>query len=193
MILSFFSNLQLSLKIKIDNRTNYSFFTIRLFGGLIRLRFNFSLKSLDKRAVSVILRKTDSGYERHTEIDDIFQLISKAYKKYSKHGQQLKRLVSKATIHHSSLNMTVGVGDAAQTALLSGAMLTILTFMNVHMKNTLRLEESQIKLTPFFGGMKFAMSLDCIIDIKLGHIIITGIRMLTQSIKGGEISGRTSY
>lgn len=193
IIASLFSNLQLKAKIKIDNKTNYSFFIIRLFGGLIRLRFNFTLASLERGAISIILRKTNSDLEHHAKIEDIFHYMVNSYKRYIKYADQFRKLVSKTTIQNLNLDMTIGLDDAAQTALLSGSILTLFNSFRGYVKSKFNLKDSKIRLLPYFEGAEFDMVLDCIINVKLGHIIITGIRMLIQSIKGGEISGRTSY
>ena len=60
------------------------------------------------------------------------------------------------------------------------------------MKSNLKVINSDIILIPYYEGKKFNMELNCIINVKLGYIIITKIRMLMYNLKGGEISGRTS-
>ena len=193
LVFFLFSTLQLEAKIKLNNKTNYSFFIVHLFGGLIRLRFNFTLALLSRGAISLILRKTDSDLEHQATIEDVVRLMMKNYKTYVKYANQIRYLISKTTIQNFSIDMEIGLGDAAQTALISSSILTVFFSLKGHMKNKFKLKDSQIKLLPNFEGAKFDMVLDCIIDVKLGHIIITGIRMLIHSIKGGEISGRTSY
>ena len=55
------------------------------------------------------------------------------------------------------------------------------------------LNNIKIRLVPYFNETKLDLVLGYIINIRLGHIIVTGIRMLLHSIKGGDNIGRTSY
>jgi hypothetical protein len=91
-----------------------------------------------------------------------------------------------------NLYMLIGLNNAAQTALVSGLTLTLFTSLSGFLKSNWSVNDSGIILVPYYKGRKFNMELNCIINIKLGYIIITKIRMLIYNIKGGEISGRTS-
>lgn len=192
MTIALFSNLQLEIRIKFDNEDNYSSFIVRLFRGLvIRHRFNFSLNVSENDPVSLILRKTGSNLERQAMIGDIVLFLSNYYKANIRHIEQIKYLISKITIEKIYLDMIIGLHNAAQTALVSGAALTLFTALSGYLKSNLRMKDNRIKLTPYFDGEKFYMELNCIINVKLGYIIITKIRMIMHNIKGGEISGRT--
>ena len=191
---SLFSNLQFEIDIKFDNKENYASFIVRLFRGLvIRHRFNFTLSVPDKKdAASLIIRKTNAKLERRAMIGDIVQFLNNYYTANIKYVAQIRYLISKITIKKIYLHMTIGLNNAAQTALVSGLTLTLFTSLNGFLKSNLKVINSDIILIPYYEGKKFNMELNCIINVKLGYIIITKIRMLMYNLKGGEISGRTS-
>lgn len=188
IIISFLSNLQLEVKVEVDNKINYSYFILRFFWGLICIRFNYTLTSLEKGVISLVSRKTDSNIEKHATIEDILRFFLKKHKTYLMYEDEFGHIISRTTIQNLDADIIIGLGDAAQTALLSGSIMAGFGYL----KKRFGLKASRIKVSPYFNEVKFEMVLDCIFNVKLGHIIIIGIRMLLHGIKGGEISGRTS-
>ena len=195
MAVSLFSNLQFEIRVKFDNKDNHAYFIVRLLRSLvIRHRFNFTLSLHEKEnAPSLIIKKTNSNLERRAMIEDIVHFITSYYKANIKYADQIKYLISKIRIDNMNLYMLIGLNNAAQTALVSGLTLTLFTSLSGFLKSNWSVNDSGIILVPYYKGRKFNMELNCIINIKLGYIIITKIRMLIYNIKGGEISGRTSY
>lgn len=193
LLIVIFINFELDIKIRVQNKKNNIFLIIRLFKGLIRIRFNLSLEALEKGALHLIIRKTDSDFEHSLKLEEIFDMFKRSRIKYTKFSGHLKYLASKINIQNLNVDMKFGLRDAAQTALVYGSTITILSSIKAYLLNKFGLKNFSIKLIPYFNDTKLDLTLGCIINIRLGHIIITGIRMLLHSIKGGDIDGRTSY
>jgi hypothetical protein len=102
-------------------------------------------------------------------------------------------LASKTDIQNLSLNINIGLGDAALTALAYGSIISVYYPLRDYFIKRFKLKSSRLELFPHFNDRRFDVVLNCIFYIKLGHIIIVGFKMLIHSIKGGETSGRTSY
>jgi len=188
-----FINFELDIKIRIQNKSNYVSLVLRLLRGLIRIRFNLSLEALEKGAFYLIIRKMDSDFEHSFRMEEIFDMFKRNRTKYTKFSQHIKYLASKINIQCLNLDMKFGLHDAAQTALVYGSAITILSSIKGYLLSKFGLNNIKIRLVPYFNETKLDLVLGCIINIRLGHIIITGIRMLLHSIKGGDNIGRTSY
>ncbi|NLI59913.1 MAG: DUF2953 domain-containing protein [Clostridiales bacterium] len=187
-----FSGIQMEIKIEINNASNYCLLIIRLLWGLVPIRFNFSLATLGKGAFSLLLRKT-SDFDRYASMEEILSSIIKHRQKNIKNTRNFINLVSKTTINEFNFDLQIGLEDAAQTAIVYGLIISVFSSLKGNLIEKFGLQRRKICIRPYFEGNRFDMFLDCIINIKLGHIIITGIKMLIDGIKGGEISGRTSY
>lgn len=92
-------------------------------------------------------------------------------------------MLSKIKFRNFSVLTRVGVGDAAATALITGGFFTIFSLIINHLENRYDLQKKKIVILPFFQGSVFDIDLDCIIDFKMGHIIITGLRILMKKLK----------
>jgi len=178
-----FINFELDIKIKIQNKSNYVFFILKLFRGLIPIRFKLSLEALEKGTFYLIMRKMDSDFERSFKLDEIFDMLKRNRAKYTKFSGHFKYLASKINIKYLNLDLKLGLQDAAVTAIVYGFTITIFSSIKSYLFNEYGLENISIKIIPYFNETKLDLVLGCIINIRLGHIIITGIRMLLHSIK----------
>lgn len=101
---------------------------------------------------------------------------------FLKNGLHYKKafayLISKTKVRSLRFNLTFGVGDAALTGMLVGfswiILGSILSLLFAYVNTT----AERITVNPSFDKTTFRLELGCIIHVKLGHIIITGIRML---------------
>lgn len=193
MVISCLLPLHLEVEVKINHKKNYSFFIIRLFRGLIRFKLNFSFASLQEGAISLVLDKAHPHFGHHAKIEEILISLLKKNKTYIKYADGLNHLASKTDIQNLSLNINIGLGDAALTALAYGSIISVYYPLRDYFIKRFKLKSSRLELFPHFNDRRFDVVLNCIFYIKLGHIIIVGFKMLIHSIKGGETSGRTSY
>lgn len=184
---------QVETKIIIKNRKNFSFCILRFFRGLLRLRFNLSLGSKTKGPLALVLRKTDSSLETETDAEQAMRLISFMMRQYRKHQIAIAYFNRKIIMSNFSVHSRVGVGDAAATALMTGAFYAVFQGIAQHLTLRYALKNSSMLIRPYFEGSVFDLDLNCIIHIKFGHIMITGFKMLKQNIKGGENNARTSH
>ena len=183
---------QLEFKIIIKNGRNFSFIIIRVLRGLLKLRFNISIKPDDKRFLSLKLRKTDSSLETDTSVEYAVKIVKRIFKGLSLYKRHLKYLLKRISFSNFSVRTRVGIGDASGTALVIGGFFAVFAFVTQYLVHHYRLEKHKLVVLPCFEGAVFDMDLDCIIDLKIGHIIIAGFKMALQKIKGGENGGTSN-
>jgi len=86
----------------------------------------------------------------------------------------------------------LGLEDAALTAIGTGFLWNIKNkvYKNLRKNVRLRAEPPYFLVKPIFGKMCVNTNFKCIFDIRLGHIIITGIKLfillVAFAIKGGD-------
>ncbi|MCL4439952.1 MAG: DUF2953 domain-containing protein [Firmicutes bacterium] len=93
--------------------------------------------------------------------------------------------------------VSIGTPDAAATGMLSGLAWGLMgnltaTFYRKIAPNGIRPE---LLVEPNFKKEGFSTSLDCIFKIRIGNIMITGIRIMKKKVnrRGVNILGRTSH
>jgi len=183
MITILLIELEIEVKILLKNGVNYSFIVLRLFRGILRFRINLTLRKAREGFYSLILRKTDSKLDKETSLEEVFKLIKKNYKKLLNQGGIGKYLLSKTRISNLSLNLELGTGDAAQTAIISGAIAFTFSSIQSYIINRYSLSTQALRVFPYFNRRVFNMDLDCIIHLRIGHIIIAGIKIIGRKIK----------
>lgn len=188
-LLSSLLKVQLEIKVIIKNSKNYSYIIVRLLNGKLRIRVNMSVKPGKNGLFSVTVRKTDSAMENETNFVESMEMFMRMSQMYKKYREQTNYLKSKLKIENFSIYSRVGTGDAAATAIAYGGFFTVFSVIARHLKNRYSLQKQKIVILPFFQGSVFDLDLDCIINFKLGHIMITGMKMLLKNIKGGETNG----
>ncbi|WZL74926.1 DUF2953 domain-containing protein [Clostridiaceae bacterium 35-E11] len=86
-----------------------------------------------------------------------------------------------------------GVGDAAATGILSGVFWMMKSYIITLIKNNTKCSHISLDIEPHFNKEIFKTSLDCIISIKIGYIIIAAIQFgYTFLRKGGRNHGQSS-
>lgn len=178
------AELEIEIKIVLKNGVNYSFIVLKLFRGILRFRLNLNLDGSKEGFYSFILRKLDSKLDNKTSLEEVFKLVKKNYKKLPGQADTAKYILSKTRVSNLSLNLELGTGDAAQTAIISGAIAFIFSALQSYIRTRYSLGPQALRVLPYFNHRVFNMDLDCIIHLRIGHIIIAGTRIIGSKIKG---------
>jgi len=183
LILMLCLKIQVEIKIIIKNGKNYSFIIMRIFRGLLRLRFNLSLIPSGISSVKFTIRKTDSKMEKQSSVKDISRILMRSFDIYKNYNDQLRYMKSKMKVYNLSLQANIGTGDAAATALICGGTFAFFYTFAYFLKEKYNLQNQQIVVVPNFQRPYMDLDLDCIINFKLGHIIIAGMKVLTSKLE----------
>lgn len=94
-------------------------------------------------------------------------------------------------------NISIGTRDAAVTAILTGLIWIITGNITsaFYQKIAADWHKPELKVSPNFKKEVFSTSLNCIFKIRVGNIMVTGIKILKKKVTrlGGNKDGRTSY
>ncbi len=91
-----------------------------------------------------------------------------------------------------------GNGDAAQTGLICGLLWSVAGILECYVSRYIKHYRRRIRIKPCFNKKTFEINVNCIIHVKLVHIIVVLMRtyLIKHRIKqkskktvGGEISG----
>jgi len=174
--------IQVEIKIIIKNGRNYSFVIFRLL-RLLRIRINLSVEKDEKGQAAIFIRKTDSDVHKKTPIEQVFKRIKRMVRIHGKYKEQINYMKSKVKVNSFYVRFRYGTGDAASTALALGGLYAFFSALILYLKQSYKLQKQRLSILPYFQGPMLDLDLDCIINFKIGHIIITGLKMLMKKVK----------
>ena len=193
------------IKLKIDyKRINNSDIIILIIStafGIIKYRIELPfldfVKKMDNFAIRYRIR-FKSGMEIHDQLkikraenmSEFFSKLDGLIDYFDINKSTINYFLNKTYINNFSLDASLGFDDAYITGISCGVLYVVVINFLAFLKRYLNLQIQSIKFEPLFNKEVFDFKLNCIIDIKLGHIII-GIRKLIKTPRGSEISGAT--
>lgn len=127
-------------------------------------------KKKEKMSYSYVIKKID---EFRDFKDKYYVLIKKI----------ITYLRCRLIIKKIDLNVTIGTDNAHHTAVLIGLCWSAVGLILSFIHNNLNLVEKNIKISPCYMGKKLNVDLFCILNVKIGHIIIVGLISLFYIIK----------
>jgi hypothetical protein len=95
----------------------------------------------------------------------------------------LRYLKCRLQIKKLDFSATIGTDNAHQTAVLIGLCWSFAGLILSFIHNNLNLIEKNINIKPDYMGKKFKVDLFCILNVRIGHIIIVGLICLVYMIK----------
>lgn len=177
VIIILFSNIRLTLKINQSNAKLNGYVCIKLL-GLFKITKEFDEKTLRDR-------DKNSGRKKKNIIvkwlcgENIWEYYGKKDILFNSLLHMFKIVEDKVSIYNLELSADYCLNDAAATSISYGVLSGILgMFTSVIENKQVVKRKFSIKIMPHFCNNTFLnTSLLCIFNIKLGNIIITGIRI----------------
>lgn len=162
---------------------------IRTLYGLLKLKSEIPFLELIlkhgrpavKYKVELANRKRNKLIAQFTKLftlDDNSRLLAILRKEKYRLLSTLKYIAGKTTIRKLNLRLTLGTGDAAETGVLYGAAWIVIGSIMTLTGSLVKMRGIRIKVVPIFDQVLLRADLSCIIHIRLGHIINTGIRVI---------------
>ncbi|MBK5652833.1 MAG: DUF2953 domain-containing protein, partial [Rhizobium sp.] len=109
-----------------------------------------------------------------------FQYLISMYDIYIKNKSGLNHILdyfsSKISIKDVNINIEFGLIDAYITSITYGAVCSFLGIIISILDRQLNIQYSKIDIKPLFNDESFRLNFNCIITLKIGHIINTGIK-----------------
>ena len=94
-------------------------------------------------------------------------------------------------INNIIIKISFGFEDAFNTALFYGVLCTLIISILVMLKKKIKMDIKELDLRPAFAKEALKVEFGCIIEVRLGHIII-GIKKMRNIAKGSVTYG-TAY
>ena len=199
LLLIIFSKLTIHLNFYHHNDNDELDVVFRLWFGLIKYKINVPLIKIDDNSPSIVVKGNtsmgDSGESESTssvqqiDKDDIETKLSNA-KEIVQHVVNMQVIVSKfmkrIVIKHFEWHSLVGVGDAAHTGIITGALWALKGSVVGILSNFLRLKEMPVlSVTPHFQMAIIQTRITCIIQFRIGYAILAGLKLI-KFWKGGR-------
>ncbi|MPN20079.1 hypothetical protein SDC9_167456 [bioreactor metagenome] len=197
----FHSHLKLKISYKRIENNDIITLAASAFFGIIKykaeLPFLDFVKKMDNFAVRFRLRlksgkeiQDEIRFKRIESLDELLSSLDDMMSYYRLNKKAIKYLAKKAQIRDFCVYSAFGFDDAYITGVMYGILYTVIVNFLAFIKAHIDLYIKAIDLKPVFNKEVFHIMLNCIIDIKIGHII-TALRMFIKTSRGSEIDGTT--
>lgn len=156
------------LTLPVLNLTNF-----RLFSSKLKLRAGFKAPSSGRPVRE----------KKRLVIPDpltMYRLLSRYYRLGKKLWPALTYLAGRVELHYLEWHTLIGLSDAAYTGMAVGGLWSVkglvLSILYRICKKTKTRPE--VTVVPHFTGPAFGLLLHCIFTVRIGHIMVTVIRMV---------------
>ncbi|KAB7667988.1 DUF2953 domain-containing protein [Bacillus sp. B1-b2] len=189
----FISILKLTIYVRYYHKKDNDDLTIevRLFFGLIKIKKKIPLIKIDDDSPTIVVKdETEIGnaeepIQKDTKqfgAHDLINILSNT-KEVLQHVVNLHRIVkyflSKLTIKNMEWSTIVGLGDAAHTGMVTGAIWAgkggIIGIISQYMKLA---NMPKINIYPQFQGVASETLFTCMIQFRIGHAMMAGIKLV---------------
>jgi hypothetical protein len=198
-LLIIFSKLTIHLNFFHHNDNDELSVVFRLWFGLIKYKINVPLIKIDDNSPSIVLKgntsmgdssESESSNKAHqvdkdvieTQLSNAKELIQNVFNMQVIVSKFLKRVMIKRLEWHT----LVGVGDAAHTGIITGAIWSLKGGVVGLLSNFLRLKEMPVlSVTPHFQMAIIQTRITCIFQFRIGYAILAGLKLI-KFWKGGR-------
>ena len=181
---------------------------LRVLFGLIKYKIKVPEIKVDDDSPSIVVKsKTQMGDTTGEDTEaDVSQLtkqdfLSKLHKtkdilhKVFGLSVIVKKFLQKVTIKNFEWQTLMGVGDAAYTGMMTGALWAIKGGIIGLLSHYMRLKEMpQLTVTPHFQAAVIHTKLTCMFQFRIGYAILAGLKLI-RFWRGGKphLKSSTEY
>jgi hypothetical protein len=166
----------------------------RIWFGLIKYKINVPLIKIDNNSPSVVVKsnskmgssstKEKNSEQKVTQIEknDITTSLENAkellYRVVNLH-LIVRKFFKKVTLKQLEWHSIIGVGDAAHTGTITGAIWAIKGSIIGMLSQYIKLKEMpNLTVTPHFQLAIIHTRLSCIFQFRIGHAILAGLKLI---------------
>lgn len=181
--------------------------TFKAWFGLIRYKISVPLIKIDKDSPSIVYKeKVKTGQQETTKKEDVKNFstedlvnnLSNANKIFTHVfglHKIIRRFLKKVSVQKMEWHTNAGIGDAAYTGMLIGALWTVKGGLIGIISHYMKLKEMPIiSVTPNFQRAISQTRLLCMIQFRIGHAMLAGIKLVKfwrgglPNLKGKSLS-----
>ncbi|MGD8189734.1 DUF2953 domain-containing protein [Brevibacillus ginsengisoli] len=168
-------------------RYKYEVPVIKLLSGKIKLQREVETSAKNAEPPSDDLFITDETIKYWT--DHYEEIIDQVHNFFPTLRDFLKHLQCKEIAWHTK----VGIGDAAATGTLTGIVWSVKSMILASLTRYVTLRTfPRLSVQPEWNGIGVRTEVRCIFTVRVGHIIVAGIRILLKLRKGRERKWKTT-
>lgn len=201
-LLIYISKIKVHLEYHRNQQDDRFFVNVALIKGLLEFKSEFTALDLEKKLVGMAVQVDSkieaemAGAETDVKMDDSIPLsyrnIKRAYSLFREFLYNLRlykdviiRLISFTNVRELDWRTRFGFGDAAETGIAAGLLWGVKSTVVQQIYRWTRASENIARLSVFpdFAGNSLNIDMRCIFDIKTGHIIIAGCKILIIRFK----------
>lgn len=192
ILLIIFSKLTIHINFFHHNDNDELKVEFRIWFGLIKYKMNIPLIKIDDNSPSIVVKgNTEMGNSSENDSPTKVEQIKKddimTYLRSTKEILQhvinmnviLRKFMKRIVIKHFEWHSLVGVGDAAHTGTITGALWTIKGSFIGMLSHFLRLKKMPVlSVTPHFQLAIIQTRISCIFQFRIGYAILAGLKLI---------------
>ncbi|CAI9393817.1 DUF2953 domain-containing protein [Bacillus sp. T2.9-1] len=192
LVLIFLCFLKLTIHIRYYHKKDNDDLKIELRAlfGLIKYKKTIPLIKIDEDSPTLVMKEETELQGKQETVEETKQfsasdllIFLSNLKELLNHVVQFHRIVrsflAKLTIKHIEWSSIVGLGDAAHTGMISGAIWAVKGSIIGIISNYMKLKDMpKINIYPQFQGMASETLFSCMIQFRIGHAMMAGIKLV---------------
>lgn len=179
----------------------------RVWFGLIKYKKNLPLIKIDEDSPSLVVKSKSetenspnegkkSGHNvRQIGKDDLmttFKNTKELFERVLHLNIIVRKFFEKVTVKQFDWHTMIGVGDAAQTGIIAGAIWTVKGSIVGLLSHYLKLKQMpNLSVSPQFQLAIIQTRFSCIFQFRIGHAILAGLKLI-KFWKGGRPHFKTN-
>jgi hypothetical protein len=193
----FITKVKIFLDFYHGNDNDHLKITVKAWGGLIKYKVDIPVIKIDDNSPTIVAEeKIETGpnggsqKEKTAQVDktDFINSVND-FKQLVVHVSGLHKIIRnfirKITIRQLEWHTMIGIGDAAATGVIAGATWAVKGSLIGVLSHYMKLRDMPVmSITPNFQHAITITSFKCIFQVRVGHAILAGIK-LVKYWKGG--------
>jgi len=162
--------------------------SVFILGGIIKIKYEIPFMEAEKEGLKLRRIKKKKRIDKDKKkrkgkinITEIKGKIDKTIRLYRNNKHLIKKTICylkrKLIFKELKLNVQIGVGDAAGTAMIYAFAWTVAGIAFSYIYNNFKVEKHYINIKENFMEKMFNIDLYCIFTVKLVHIIIVALKL----------------
>ena len=109
---------------------------------------------------------------------EVKQIVTKFHQDYQRYWPFFRYLLNRTQCRKLHWRTKIGFADAALTGWITGALWTIKSMLVGKIFSLVSPPQCPVVMVqPEFNEKQFALDFDCIFEVRMGHIMVTGIKL----------------
>ncbi|AYV74161.1 DUF2953 domain-containing protein [Bacillus circulans] len=190
LLFSFFLKLTIHIRYYHKKDNDDLKIEVRALFGIIRYKKTIPLIKIDEDSPTLVIEEETEITGKKEKIEDTKQFSGSDLLNFLSNSQELlnhvvhfhrivRSFLAKLTIKNIEWSSIVGLGDAAHTGMISGAIWSVKGSIIGMISNYMKLHDMpKINIYPQFQGVASETLFSCMIQFRLGHAMMAGIKLV---------------